>query len=1235
MDVICALAIGFSAFAGSSQSLQWTTHAGYRVAEVSLPAGGKSGFTLLQPERTGIFFTNSMSYARAESNQNLINGCGVAAGDFDGDGWCDLYFANTDGANGLFRNQGRWRFQNVTETAGVGCGTNSASKGVAFADANGDGQLDILVGMLGGPNAYFLNQGGGRFTNATAAAGISTRLGTHSLAMADIDGDGDLDLYLANYGELSILRNGGAISTRMVNGKPVVTGRWAKRLKIINGRMVELGETDSLFLNNGNGTFSPVSWTGGTFLHADGQPLKSDLYDMGLSVMFRDINGDGAPDIYVCNDFQMPDRIWINDGKGRFRALPDLAVRSISHFSMGVDFADVDRDGHDDFFVGDMWSRLHELRMRQNGGTNPPISEIGEVWDRNQIRANVLNINRGDNTYANLASFAGVAASDWTWSVAFLDVDLDGFEDLLVVNAHGYDTQDLEMHELMPQDGGAQRVTKKLKDFPPLITPNYLFRNRGDRRFDEHGAQWGFNSTNVSHGIALADFDQDGDLDIAVSCLWQPPLLYRNESSAPRVAVRLRGAGQNTRGIGAKIKLLRGSVPVQSQEIHCGGRYLSADDTMRVFAAGSTTNDMSIEVAWRSGRRSVIHGVKANRIYEIEEPSAAAVASAPASPVTPTAAPLFQDVSALLNHTNVGTPFNDFERQPLLPRSLSRLGPGVAWIDLDGDARDELVVGDTEGSSHAVFSRDTQGVFRRWETPPSTAAVTDISGLASWVAVPGQRTLLAGQSGLRAPDSDTAPLGRIQSKNGSGQLTAAMEIVTGISPTRSATGPVAVADVDGDGDLDVFIGGRAIPARYPEAAASQLFLNDRRTLTLDSHSASALKQAGLVSGATFSDLNGDGAPELILACEWGPLRIFRNTAGRLTEWDAPVNLPGENTPVLLRQLTGWWTSVTTGDFDGDGRLDIVAGNWGLNSIYESPSLRRPLTMFYGDFDHNGSLDLLETEFDDRGRIAPRRDMKKLSAGWPEVRTRFATHKLFALADASEVLGPNQSRAQQVHAAMLSSVVLMNRGDHFEVIPLPEAAQYAPVFGLCVADFDGDGVEDLFAGQNFFSVRPEDPRLDAGRGLILLGNGRGQFKSIDAPQSGLQIYGEQRGAAVNDFDEDGRSDLVVAQNAGATRLLKNNSAKPGLRVRLAGMPGNPDGIGAVVALRFGGKSGPVREIHGGSGYWSQDSVVPVLSTPQAPGEVIVRWPGGKQTTSAVPTGAKEVAVSPDGTVKRVK
>ncbi len=1231
----CAFVFLISSLTLPGQGLRWTQHDGYREAELNVGANGRSGFTLLRPEQTGVFFTNTMSYARSEANQNLINGCGVAAGDFDGDGWCDLYFANTDGANGLFRNSGQWRFSDVTAAAGVGCGTNSASKGVAFADVNGDGRLDLMVGMLGGPNAFFLNQGQGRFTNATAAAGLISKAGTHSLAMADVDGDGDLDLYVANYGEVSILRSGGTFGTRMVNGKPQITGRWAKRLKLVNGRIIELGEPDTLYLNNANGTFSPVSWTDGTFRDENGLALKAEPYDMGLSVMFRDMNGDGAPDIYVCNDFQMPDRLWLNDGKGRYRAMPDLAVRATCHFSMGVDFADIDRDGLDDFFVGDMLSRQHTLRLRQHGGTNPEAAEVEGVFDRNQIRANTMNVNRGDGTYANLASFAGVDGSDWSWSVVFLDVDLDGFEDLLVVNAHGYDTQDLDMHERVTQ-AGVMRIDKQLKTFPPLITPNFLFRNRGNRTFEETGATWGFNSTNVSHGIALADFDQDGDLDVAVSCLWQPPLLYRNESSAPRVAVRLHGAGQNTRGIGAKIKLLGGPVPFQSQEIQCGGRYLSADDTMRVFAAGSLTNGMSLEVTWRSGRRSVVAGVRANHIYEIEEAGSVAATAMPAMATVP---PLFQDVSGALNHTNVGQPFHDFERQPLLPRSLARLGPGVAWLDLDGDGREELVIGENAGGALAVFGHDGKGSFRRWQAPALDAVLgTDLAGLAGWTPAAGRRALLTAQSGLRTPDADVPPLAQLEIKPGSAPASATLAAVPGIALAKAAAGPIAVADVDGDGDLDVFVGGRAVPARYPEAAPSLLLLNDGGVLKPDAAAGVALKQAGLVSGAVFSDLDGDGDPDLVLACEWGPLKIFRNDKGRLTAWDCPLTSlnPQLKTLSTLSQLTGWWLSVAAGDFDGDGRMDLVAGNWGLNSSYGTPTARQPVRMFFGDFDANGSLDLLETEWEtETGREVPRRDLALLSTGWPELRTRFASHRVFSKADVSEVLGTQKPLARTVETAQLASVLLLNRGEKFETIPLPEAAQHSPVFGLSVADFDGDGAEDVFLAQNFFSNRPQEPRQDAGRGLLLHGDGRGGFAAMPGQESGVKIYGEQRGSAVADFDEDGRTDLVVTQNGAATRLLRNVTGKPGLRVRLAGAPGNPDGLGAIVRLRFGAKRGPAREWHGGSGYWSQDSAVAVLSVPETPTEISVRWPGGRETTGAVPTGAQEISVSAEGVVRKVR
>lgn len=1204
--------------------MRWEQWQGWREAELTVAAGSRSGFTLLKPEQTGLFFTNTMSYARSEANQNLINGCGVTAGDYDGDGLCDLYFANTDLPNGLFRNHGGWRFADVTAEAGVGCGTNSASKGVVLADVDGDGRLDIVVGMLSGPNALFLNQGQGKFTNVTAAYGLSARAGAHSVSLADVDGDGDLDAYFANYGEHSILRSGGSFGTRMVNGKPVVTGRWAKRLKIINGRMIELGEPDALYLNNGSAGFAPVSWIGGAFLDAAGRPLKSELYDMSLSVMFRDINGDSAPDIYVCNDFQGPDCIWINDGKGHFRVLPDLAVRATCHFSMGVDFADIDRDGHDDFFVGDMFSRQHTLRMTQVGATNPPTAEVGEELDRNQNRANVLNVSRGDGTYANLAAFAGVEASDWSWSVVFLDVDLDGFEDLLVVNAHGYDTQDLDMQERVPSEGGAMRVGKDLKSFPPMITPNYLFRNRGNRTFEEVGGTWGFNSTNVSHGIALADFDLDGDLDVAVSCLWQPPLLYRNESTAPRVAVRLRGAGKNTRGIGARVRLLGGAVPSQAQEIQAGGRYLSADDAMRVFAAGSLTNVMSLEVTWRSGKRSVVNGVRANRIYEIDE--ASAVGAAPAT--VPSVTPLFQDVSAALNYIHSPSGYNDFDRQPLMPRSLSRLGPGVAWIDLDGDAREELIVGDTQGRELAIFEGDGRGGLKRRQSDAAPLNA-DVAGFARWSPGGGKRSLLAAQFNLGAPEAVASPLAAFG--------TAVAPAVSG-AKLPALAGPLAAADVDGDGDLDVFVGGRVVAGRYPEAASSLLLLNDGGTLKPDAVATALLKEVGLVSGAVFSDLDSDGDPDLVLACEWGPLKVFTNERGALKQWDAPVGSVDARFAGLasLNKWTGWWMSVAAGDFDGDGRMDLVVGNWGLNSSYGSPTAKFPVRLYHGDFDGNGSHDNLEAEWEEgTQREVPRRDLKLLSAGWPELRTRFDSHKAFSKADVSEVLGAQRATARRAEAAVLASVVLLNRGGKFEALALPEAAQYAPAFGLSVADFDGNGTEDVFMGQNFFANRPEEPRQDAGLGLLLSGIGNGRFTALSAAASGLRIYGEQRGSAVGDFDEDGRPDLVVAQHGARTVLLRNATGRSGLRVRLQGPATNPDATGATVRLLFGAKSGATREQHGGSGYWSQDSAVMVFSAPEMPTEIHVRWPDGHMTRSVVPAGAKEISVAADGSVQKVK
>jgi len=1192
-------------------ALKWEQRDGYRVAKLDVPAQGHSGFTSLAPAQTGIQFTNQLNYDRSQANQNLLNGAGLAAGDFDGDGLCDLYFCNLEGANGLFRNKGNWTFENVTSRSGTAC-TNQTSRAAVFADIDGDGDLDLLVSSLGGPNACLLNDGKGNFKDVTEAAGLKLKAGCHSMALADIDGDGDLDLYIANNGEISILRSGGAISVREVNGKPVISGRAGQRLRIIDGAMIELGEPDAFYLNNGNGTFARLSWTDGRFLDDAGQPLKAAPWDQGLSVMFRDINADGFPDIYVCNDFQTPDRVWINDGKGIFRAIAAAALRTTCHFAMGVDFADIDRDGYDDFFVSDMLSRTHRLLMRQIGATNPPPSHVSQDIDRYQARRNVLQLNRGDGTYADIANFAGVDASDWTWTVLFLDVDLDGYEDLLVSNGHAYDTQDLDVIEKSPSPisvGMTRGGGKQLKEFPPLETPNYAFRNRGNRTFEEIGAKWGFNSTQVSHGISLADLDNDGDLDLAVSCLWKPPLIYRNESSAPRVAVRLRGKAPNTQGIGAKIKVLGGAVPMQSQEVISGGRYLSGDDPMRVFAAGTLTNRMTIEVIWRSGRESVIKDALPNHIYEIAE---AKSEPAQPKPKIPPPAPAFKDVSDMLGHRHVESAFNDLDRQPLLHRALSKSGPGVGWCDLDGDGHDDLIIGAARGNVPGVFRGDGKGQFSRL-TNGFAAVADDLGGFAAWTGRTSTMVLsvTSGYETERPPDllSHTSAESRTMP-------------MTQRKTVPAAAGPIAAADVNGDGDLDVLVGGQVAPGKYPFAVASVLYRNENGELKPDPVTAAneALQRAGLVNGAVFSDLDGDGRPELVLACEWGPVRVFELKEGKLNE---------VTTNLGLVEYTGWWMGVTTGDFDGDGRQDIVAGNWGLNSSYHQPTRERPLALYYGDFDGNSSIDLIEAYTDSQsGKTVQRRDMVYLSTGLPLLRTRFKNHAAFSEADFANVLGEQPARVPHLTVNTLATTVFLNRTNRFIAVPLPDEAQFAPVFGVNVADVDGDGDEDIFLAQNYFAMRLEEPRLDAGRGLWLKNDGKGNFTAMPGRESGMIIYGEQRGSAVCDYDEDGRADLVVAQNNGTTKLFHNERAKPGLRVRLQGPPANPYGIGAAVWLSFGSRNGPAREIHGGSGYWSQDSLIPVLGTPEPPTAINVRWPGGKVTTQPVPANATSVTVTRD-------
>ncbi|MDB6041034.1 MAG: ASPIC/UnbV domain protein, partial [Verrucomicrobiales bacterium] len=838
----------------------------------------------------------------------------------------------------------------------------------------------------------------------------------------------------------------------------------------------------------------------------------------------------------------------------------------------------------------------HSKRMMQLVRDYPNQLAKERIDERPEYNRNTLFFGGPDGFFREAALMAGIAASDWSWCPIFIDVDLDGFEDLLITNGFEFDVLDQDSHDELRHP--KRRLTQnELQHFFQFYhhwpTKNAAFRNRGDGTFEAINEKWGFDKAGVSHGMALGDLDNDGDLDVVINNLNEGASLYRNNASAGRIAIRLKGQGMNTEGIGAKIRLTGGAV-VQSQEMICGGRYLSGDQAGRVFAAQTNSGrQLQLEVKWRNGDESLITNVQPNHLYEVKQ----AVAKPAGPPRAPARIePIYKDVASWLDHVHTEDSFDDASRQQLLPRHLSKLGPGLSWYDVDGDGWEDLIVTSGRGGTLAIYLNDEGQKFHRLDG--LSPLIADQGAVVGWSDGNGNRRLLVALSNYEMDPGQNSEISVYSRTN----LAMPARLPTG----NASIGPMALADVDGDGDLDLFTAGRFRPGRFPEPCSGGLWTNDNGQLRESALQGQHFESLGLATGAVFADLDGDGEPDLALALEWGPVRVFKNHHGRFEEMTSQWGF-GES--------QGCWTGITAGDFDGDGRIDLAVGNWGRNTEYE---LYQPTTLriFYDDSKSDGPLDLIEA-WQSGGQWLPVRDRSHLGIVMPDLARRYPTHQSYSTATIPEILGARFEKAHFVEARHFESTVFLNRGSHFEGIPLPREAQLAPVFSMNVGDMDGDGIEDLFLSQNFFGSASDINRDDNGRGLWLRGKGNGTFEAVDSTVTGIRIYGEQRGAALGDFNHDGRVDLAVSQNGAATWLYLNARAKRGLRVKLNGRKENPDAVGAEMRLLYSGeRKGPCRIVQAGSGYWSQDAAVQVLGLAEPPVSLWIRWPGGKEQIVAL-------------------
>ncbi len=1067
-------------------------------------------FEALPSSLTGVTFSNDLVFDEdfnIFTYRNFYNGGGVALGDVNGDGLLDIYFTSNQGENKLYLNQGDFKFQDVTAAAGV-AGKRAWSTGVAMADVNGDGLLDIYVcnsGDLAGDNKQnelFINNGDGTFTEMAEEFGLADQgYSTHAVFF-DFDNDGDLDMYLLNNSYTAI----GSFN-KMQNERP--------RRDPVGG--------DKLFRNDG-GRFVDVSEEAGIY---------GSLIGFGLGITIGDVNQDGWMDIFISNDFFEKDYLYINNQDGTFTESLEQYMRSISAASMGADIADVNNNGFLDIFVTDMLPEPAE-RLKQ-------VTTF-ENWDKfqfniqhdyyNQFNRNMFHVNNGDGTFSDLGRMGNMEATDWSWAALFFDMDNDGLKDVFIANGIYQDITDLDYLNFIDNEETKKKIiTQQGVNYKALVDPipvnpisNYAFKNQGDLIFSNVIHEWGMGDPIHSNGSAYGDLNNDGALDLVINNVNREALIYKNRSREffPEnnyLQIALKGEKGNTSAIGAQVRLKSGD-QIFYQELMPNRGFQSSVDPKLTFGLGGVDRLDEVQVRWPDGRVSLLQDVNANQLLPLTWDTAEDLEGFDFFQKQDQS--LFKKIAANepLEYQHVENAFVDFDRERLTYHKLSTEGPRAVFGDVNGDGLEDVYIGGAKGSSGKLFIQQSNGQFKESiqkdfeediKSEDTDAVFFDANGN-------GYLDLLVTSGSSEAGFSAPELADRLYLNDGRGNFTKAKE--SGLEAFRHSSSVVQVIDVNGDGALDLFIGGRLIPFVYGVNASSSILINDGRGNFTDQTAqyAPAMKEMGLVTDAVVVDYDQDGLLDIVVVGEWMAPVIFKNTGGQLEKIEMPE----------LDKYKGWYRTIAVGDFNEDGLPDFVFGNHGLNSRFK-PSKESPIRMFVNDFDQNGSIEQIFTQ--KRGdHHVPFTLKHELEKQIPSVKKKYLKYSTYNKENLEDIFDPNVLSASVIQEFnFANSAVMMNQGEgKFSISPLPRMAQRSWIFASTITDVDGDGHQDIILGGNLKGAKPEVGQYDASYGEVLLGNGDGTFRYLENRKHGLQLHGDIRDLHVLNIKGD-RMLMVVKNN----------------------------------------------------------------------------------------------------------